>query len=39
MAEGIYAYRETQRGQSPAQIRAGIERGEYRTIDITSAKM
>jgi hypothetical protein len=39
MAEAIYAYRETVRGQSPAQIRAGIERGEFRKIDVTSAKL
>jgi hypothetical protein len=34
MKEGVYTYRETRRGRSPAQIRAGIERGEWQTIDL-----
>jgi len=34
MKEGVYAYRETMRGQSPAQIRAGIERGEFMKVDL-----
>jgi hypothetical protein len=39
MQEGVYAYRETLRGQSPAQIRAGIERGEFQKIDLNSVTM
>jgi hypothetical protein len=34
MKEGVYAYRETRAGRSPAQIRAGIERGEWMNIDL-----
>ena len=34
MQEAVYAYRETQRGQSPAQIRAGIERGEFQRVEL-----
>jgi hypothetical protein len=36
LLEGVYTYRETQRGQSPEQIRAGIERGEFAKIDLNS---
>jgi hypothetical protein len=36
MKEGVYAYRETMRGQSPAQIRAGIERGEFMKVDLAT---
>jgi hypothetical protein len=36
MKEGVYAYRETMRGQSPAQIRAGIERGEFMKVDLAA---
>ena len=34
MKEDVYVYRETKRGRSPAQIRAGIERGEWMNIDL-----
>ncbi|WP_263380268.1 CYCXC family (seleno)protein [Granulicella paludicola] len=34
MKEGVYTYRETMRGESPAQIRAGIERGEFMKVDL-----
>ena len=34
MKEGVYTYRETNKGRSPAQIRAGIERGEYMNVDL-----
>jgi len=34
MKEGVYAYRETRAGRSPAQIRAGIERGEWMNVDL-----
>jgi len=39
MKEGVYAYRETKKGRTPAQIRAGIERGEYQNIDLESVTM
>jgi hypothetical protein len=39
LKEGVYAYRETMRGQSPAQIRAGIERGEFLKVELDSVKM
>ena len=39
MKEAVYAYRETKKGHSPAQIRAGIERGEWMNIDLESVTM
>jgi hypothetical protein len=39
MKEAAYTYRETRRGQSPAQIRAGIERGEWMNIDLEHLTM
>ena len=32
--EGFYAYQQTRLGKTPAQIRAGIARHEYETIDL-----
>ncbi len=32
--EGFYAYRMTRKGWTPKQIRAGIERGDWKTIDL-----
>lgn len=32
--EGFYAYQKTKQGWTPAQIRAGIARHEYETIDL-----
>ena len=32
--EGFYAYRMTRKGWTPQQIRAGIERGEWKQIDL-----
>ncbi len=32
--EGFYAYRMTRKGWSPKQIREGIERGDWRQIDL-----
>ena len=32
--EGFYAYQMTCKGWTPAQIRAGIERGDYKKIDL-----
>jgi hypothetical protein len=34
--EGHYAYLMTRKGQTPKQIRAGIERGDYQNIDLAS---
>ena len=39
MKEAVYAYRETRKGHTPAQIRAGIERGEWMNIDLDSVSM
>ncbi|MES2394197.1 MAG: CYCXC family (seleno)protein, partial [Acidobacteriota bacterium] len=36
MKEGAYTYLETKKGRSPAQIRAGIERGEWENINLES---
>jgi hypothetical protein len=35
-AEEAYAYRMTKRGKTPEEIRAGIERKEYESIDLDS---
>lgn len=32
--EGVYAYRMTRKGMTPKQIRDGIERGEWKDIDL-----
>jgi hypothetical protein len=39
MREAVYAYQQTMKGQTPAQIRAGIERGDYQTIDLLKASL
>jgi len=39
MKEGVYAYLETKKGRSPAQIRAGIERGEWMNVDLEKISM
>lgn len=33
LAEDFYAYEQTQKGKTPAEIREGIERGEWRKVD------
>jgi hypothetical protein len=33
--EGFYSYEQTHKGKTPAQIRDGIEHGEWRTVDLT----
>ena len=33
--EGIYAYEQTQKKKTPAQIRTGIERGEWQQVDLS----
>jgi len=37
MAEAYYAYQMTKKGKTPAQIRAGIERGEWEKVDLRTA--
>jgi hypothetical protein len=37
MKEAIYAYQQTKKGQTPSQIRAGIERGEWQYVDLETA--
>lgn len=39
MKEGVYTYQQTKAGRSPAQIRAGIERGEWMNIDLEHVTM
>jgi hypothetical protein len=39
MKEAVYTYTETKKGRTPAQIRAGIERGEWMTIDLEKAAL
>jgi hypothetical protein len=39
MKEGVYTYKQTKLGRSPAQIRAGIERGEWMNIDLEHLTM
>ena len=39
MKEAIYAYQQTQKGKTPAQIREGIERGEWQKVDLESASL
>ena len=33
--EGLYSYEQTRKGKTPAQIRDGIERGEWQRVDLT----
>jgi len=39
MKEAIYAYQQTRKGRSAAQIRAGIEKGEWELVDVDSATL
>jgi hypothetical protein len=39
MKEAVYAYEQTKKGQTPAQIRAGIERGEWQDVDLVKAAL
>lgn len=34
LMEGVFAYRETKKGKTPGQIRAAIERGEWKTVNL-----
>ena len=33
--EGLYSYEQTRKGKTPAQIRDGIENGEWRNVDLS----
>ena len=39
MREAVYAYQQTKLGHTPAQIRAGIERGDWENIDLAKAAL
>ena len=39
MREAVYAYEQTKKGVKPAQIRAGIERGEWQDVDLQKAAL
>jgi len=39
MKEAVYAYEQTKKGRTPAQIRIGIEKGEFETIDLYAVKL
>ncbi len=39
MREAVYAYQQTKKGRTPAQIRAGIERGEWQAVDLEQAAL
>jgi hypothetical protein len=39
MREAIYSYQQTKQGKTPAQVRAGIERGEWQNIDLDAAAL
>jgi hypothetical protein len=39
MKEAMYSYQQTKLGKTPAQIRAGIERGEWAKVDLEKAAL
>ena len=39
MREAVYSYAQTKKGRTPAQIRVGIEKGEWMNIDLEKATM
>jgi hypothetical protein len=39
MKEAMYSYQQTKAGKTPAQIRAGIERGEFQKLDLETATL
>jgi hypothetical protein len=39
MKEAVFAYQQTQKHKTPAQIRAAIERGEWMNVDLEAAKL
>ncbi|MEI9977775.1 MAG: CYCXC family (seleno)protein [Edaphobacter sp.] len=39
MKEAVYAYQQTKLGRTPAQIRTGIEHGDWQTVDLEKAAL
>jgi len=39
MREAVYAYQQTKKGRTPAQVRSGIERGEWQAVDLEKAAL
>ena len=39
MKEAVFAYQQTKKGKTPAQIRAAIERGDFETVDLENASL
>ena len=39
MKEAVYSYQETKKGRTPAQIRVGIEKGEWMNVDLEKAAL
>jgi hypothetical protein len=39
MREVVYSYQQTKKGRTPAQIRAGIERGDWQNVDLEAAAL
>lgn len=39
MREAVYAYQQTKLGKSPEEIRAGIERGDWKDVDVQAATL
>ena len=39
MKEAVYTYQQTKRGRTPAQIRAGIEHGDWSAVDLEKATL
>lgn len=39
MKEAVFAYEQTKKGKTPAQIRTAIERGEFQTVDLETATL
>jgi Protein of unknown function with PCYCGC motif len=39
MKEAVYAYQQTKKGRTPAQIRIGIEKGDFENIDLYAIKL
>ncbi len=39
MREAVYAYQQTKKGRTAAQIRVGIERGEWQNVDLEKAAL
>jgi hypothetical protein len=35
LSEALYSYEQTRKGKTPAQIRQGIEKGEWKHVDLT----